>query len=992
MGTLRLSKTKAWLCVVGAAVVYGAAAFVYYGLARNQAGSTQVVALQLAGSVHGAKTVLGSNAAAFRLALSRDFVLIAGYTIALVLACYVGTRVALSRAGGYAAAIGMWWAGAAGLSNVAQDIVLLHAIGDPSKAGHTAFLIAQTLAFAKFALVFAAGAIAVCSLFMAVGRLLKANTRSSHWAPKMGRVMAPPPPRDHPFWWERAAEERPAQEPAADAEPCWNQRAVHWCEGARVAPGRQPAPLGICVSGGGVRSGTVTLGALQALRDQKQLQQARYLVSVSGGGYITGALQQALAAHLLPEPKPADGQKANPTPEDVYKPGSAEEDYTRRHSDYLADSLRQWMAALGGLLFRLLCSLALIGLVVATVGILLGLFYRATQIVLGTIPVLDDALHTKPIASLEAFEPKFLLHCPQHVADMAARRYCDLGPPLYHPRAGVLIAIGIVAAAAVAAYLARPLARPLSRRPTIVARGLLTTAGLLAGVGILLPMAVWASAWVTWHGGPAKPGNVLQAATGTAVLSFIGTLAATMWRKRKSLGGGTGFFSSFRKKAGQVMPNSMVQMFLIWICLLALITVLTLASGWFAAGGADAQWWAVLPIGVLVLVGVLLDQTTLSLHPFYRRRLASAFAVRRIRRRDLDLAEAYPYTVSTPLSAYAERAGTDFPQVIFQAAANITGQDRTPPGRRSVSYTLASDFVGGPQVGWVATEELENLVSQRLKRDLTVQGAVAISGAAFASAMGSQTRFYEVFLALANARLGAWLPNPYYVWMKSRLHDEWAVPGLPSRRRLSYYAREILGLHPSTNALLLCTDGGHYENLGLVELLRHRCRVIYCIDASGDSPPLAATLAQAVTLAREELGVTIKLTSPLDLVPGSATPLEPTSPLAALNARLSRTAVCVGEITYPEEVHYVDQHRWAHTTDKGHLIVAKAVLTADAPYHLLSYALDNVAFPRDSTGDQWFNCDQFDAYQALGRHIAERAVKAAVDNGTIDGAGRLIWD
>jgi hypothetical protein len=513
---------------------------------------------------------------------------------------------------------------------------------------------------------------------------------------------------------------------------------------------------------------------------------------------------------------------------------------------------------------------------------------------------------------------------------------------------------------------------------------------LLAAVGVLIPMAVWASAWVTWHGGPAKPGNVVQAATGTAVLTFLGTLAATLWRKRKSLGGGTGLLSAFKKKAGQVLPNSMVQMFLIWICLLALIVLLTLASGWFAAAGSDARWWAVIPIGVLVLVWLGLDQTTLSLHPFYRRRLASAFAVRRIRSRGLDLAEAYPYTAQTPLSTFAAPAG-NFPQVIFQASANITGQDRTPPGRRAVSYTLASDYVGGPQVGWVETKELEDLVSKRLKRDLTVQGAVAISGAAFASAMGSQTRFYEVFLALANARLGAWLPNPYYVWMKSRLHDEWAVPGLPGRRRLSYYAREILGLHPSTNPLLLCTDGGHYENLGLVELLRHRCRVIYCIDASGDSPPLAATLAQAVTLAREELGVTINLTSPLDLVPGSATPLEPTSPLAALNARLSKKAVCVGEITYPEPVEYEIPGRKI-STDKGHLIVAKGVLTADTPYHLLSYALDNDAFPRDSTGDQFFNCDQFDAYQALGRHIAERAVQAAGDNGIIDSGGRLDWN
>ena len=165
---------------------------------------------------------------------------------------------------------------------------------------------------------------------------------------------------------------------------------------------------------------------------------------------------------------------------------------------------------------------------------------------------------------------------------------------------------------------------------------------------------------------------------------------------------------------------------------------------------------------------------------------------------------------------------------------------------------------------------------------------MAISGAAFASAMGSQTRFYEVFLAIANARLGAWLPNPRFVALKRDNLDNWTIPGFPARRRLSYFAREIFGIHPSTGRLLLCTDGGHYDNLGLVELLRRRCKVIYCIDASGASQPLADALAGAITLAREELGVEITLTSQaLDLVPGGRQQLEPASSFTNLNARLA---------------------------------------------------------------------------------------------------------
>jgi hypothetical protein len=51
-----------------------------------------------------------------------------------------------------------------------------------------------------------------------------------------------------------------------------------------------------------------------------------------------------------------------------------------------------------------------------------------------------------------------------------------------------------------------------------------------------------------------------------------------------------------------------------------------------------------------------------------------------------------------------------------------------------------------------AADFLQALVGKRLQADLTVEAAMAISGAAFASAMSSQTRFYEVFLAVANAR------------------------------------------------------------------------------------------------------------------------------------------------------------------------------------------------------------------------------------------------
>jgi hypothetical protein len=94
----------------------------------------------------------------------------------------------------------------------------------------------------------------------------------------------------------------------------------------------------------------------------------------------------------------------------------------------------------------------------------------------------------------------------------------------------------------------------------------------------------------------------------------------------------------------------------------------------------------------------------------------------------------------------------------------------------------------------------------------------------------------------------------------------------PSRRRLSHLVREIFGIHPSWARMLLCTEGGHYDNLGMIELLRLRCGTIYCFDASSGGAPLADTLAGTLALAREELGVDITLTNQFTLVPGGMNP------------------------------------------------------------------------------------------------------------------------
>ena len=729
---------------------------------------------------------------------------------------------------------------------------------------------------------------------------------------------------------------------------------ARWYNAGRVPPGRPPAEVGICASGGGIRSASVTLGALQALQ-RDVLPRARYLVSVSGGGYMTGAFQLALT-------------RANPqaeslaTPADVFTPGSAEEDHLRRHGKYLADGGREWVTALGVVLRGVAASLALLTLGVVVAGVGLNAFYRAA-------PVVDVT------RLLPQFDP-------------------GAGPvpaPFPAPPAAVWRTLGVGTAIAVAAFvvvmvglLASNDRLGLAGAARNLFRAAIGVTAVVAVYTVAVPAVVWSVTRLTWATGIENP---VPAASFTAVvttlLTWFGALASTMWRRTERLAASGGKLGPLRgllggKGKGEVVEQQVAtgfgQRLIVWAVHGVLGFVFVFVAAWTtAAAHRWPAWLGLALLAVLIGAGFLIDQTWLGLHPFYRRRLASAFAVRRAHMPDGGTgALAYEIEEPSTLSTYGERPD-GFPQVIFVGAAALSGQSRTPPGRRSAAFTMSADYVGGPDLGWVRTSTLEETCKPALRRDVTVQAAMAVSGAAIASAMGRHAAAVQRLLALSNVRLGTWLPNPAFLAALGRPSASWRTPRLPNARRLPYQLREIIGAYPAEGRMLLCTDGGHWENLGLVELLRHRCRTVYCIDASGDAPPFATTLAEAITLAYEELGVRITLRDPTGLVPGSAAPLSPPEVLERLNARLSRTAVAMADIEYPEAFAATPGER---PSRHGTLIVAKALLTPDMPYELLTYALKETAFPRQSTGDQFFDHAQFDAYRALGFHIGTAALAA----------------
>jgi hypothetical protein len=266
---------------------------------------------------------------------------------------------------------------------------------------------------------------------------------------------------------------------------------------------------------------------------------------------------------------------------------------------------------------------------------------------------------------------------------------------------------------------------------------------------------------------------------------------------------------------------------------------------------------------------------------------------------------------------------------------------------------------------------------ERQSKFVTYPTAMAISSAAIAPSMGKESRgAFRFFLALLNLRLGVWLPNPRRIhdfskrWPTKTLNIAW----LP---RPGYLVREMLGLNSIDARYLFVTDGGHYENLGLVELLRRRCRTIWCVDAAGDHADQFTTLGGALRQAQIELGVEIEIHPYQDMAPAWDAP-------SADGITYVKSPFCTGSIYYPDENGRVD--RAPERTGVLHFV--KLGVPNDAPWSVLSYASEHQHFPFDATLDQLFDAERFEAYRELGAHSMAAAIRSANGGSPGTNAGR----
>jgi hypothetical protein len=386
-------------------------------------------------------------------------------------------------------------------------------------------------------------------------------------------------------------------------------------------------------------------------------------------------------------------------------------------------------------------------------------------------------------------------------------------------------------------------------------------------------------------------------------------------------------------------------------------------------------------LGVAAVLTLLLNWginiNLFSLQGMYRMRLMRAFLGASNSQRRPD-----PFTNFDPRDTPYE---TDLPKSdgaplhLINTTLNLVGT--TNPAwrqRKAESFTFSPIHAGSWRLGYVPA----NLYGGG--RGVTLATAMAISGAAFNPNMGYQSSpLLALLMTFFNLRLGYWLPNPKRP--TSRLATAAKDSDFYSKAGPSFalypLIEEALGKTNDTSRWIELTDGGHFDNLGLYEMVLRRVKHIIVVDAGADPECQFEDLGNAIRKIQIDLGIPIEFEhDDLKMVKGM---------------KLKNSYCAVARISY----HCVDPLFDGLTEDAldGTLIYLKASLTGREPADVLQYAKTHSTFPHESTADQFFNEPQFESYRHLGSFAVQciedraRARDGATPFAVFLDAARALW-
>lgn len=822
-------------------------------------------------------------------------------------------------------------------------------------------------------------------------------------------------------------------------------------------------PVGLTLSGGGIRSSTFCLGALQELSRAGLFPLFDYMSTVSGGGYIGACLSSLMTQaetqdRSLLDVGDIDG---NDWKAEVVRPEGVPHDKTfplsgnqpdqihhlRKHGDFLI--ARQGLLRLdvlrtvGTAILSLACSLLLF----------LSMWVAFVCVYLLMVRLLGGSfLEVHSDYQLPQTGGKWWDALHLYTFWMTYRFYI----------------FGGLAASLVSAFMWAFVKKPpvshsrTTIEETLVDRRLVkNSAWSIAGLFFL---AVFADKWITPDAGRSltEPSFLyLPGLAGSAVFGIVALLTSLVlaviqshlnWARRvRSVAGSIiGIFvywiiattilvcaalllsylksvdvSRFEatKWSGSIAALSGVASWLIarlhgkppggdaqkqtkrhlaldklaWPLLIVFVASVFVLAGSVLTNSFNTTGWSVCLAASVVAVLILgnsIDYNKLSLHFFYRDRLAETFlmtegfrdgCVELVRDdSDLRLSQLHDSFQWDSHCGKNVRRNNSAPYHIIQCAINLAGSDDL--ARKDVKsdvFTFSRLYTGSTTTGYLPTKDYAN-------DEMTVAAALTVSGAAASSGMGFYTSTpLAVAATLFNVRLGLWLQNPLVHGSKAEfpIIEDRASATSSDKPKVNlkfrslgrfwplYLWREAAAQTTADLPYVNLSDGGHTgDNLGVYPMLQRRCRLIVVCDAEADPNFNFGSLANLTRMANVDENIPVEAN--IDWIRPNESGEHP------------KSHFLIGRVTYPRTEKTCDEEAAKnggklpadlyadHHGTHGWILYLKSSLTGeDEPVAVKSYAGQFPDFPHQSTTDQFFGDDQFEAYRLLGGHVAKTALK-----------------
>lgn len=666
----------------------------------------------------------------------------------------------------------------------------------------------------------------------------------------------------------------------------------------KIEPGQETRAL--AVSGGGIRSASFGMGVMQALVANRQLSKMDYMSTVSGGGYLGSALTYALS--LDPEkgePKPGTDPENFPLGKRK-APGSREGsdnrllDFIRQHSSYLIPVSSLGPVSFGAVVLR---------------SISVSLFVYI--LIFSAILAIADRL---TIFTECDFTPFYLEGMPiaiktkSHFLIAAAGLvvlYCVLNP-LY----------------SLLTFFTR-FETPVSYVRFVKGQQAVGVLWILVFVFFFIGIMPHVYDWLhelTKGGGTAAAGSSTLIGVITGVWQYIKA-------QKKDASGGI---------------LSDIGIYVGVFCLLFGIFLFSYMVGVELVAG-DTMKLLIL-CGAALVFGIFVNLNMVGPHRIWRDRLMEAFMPNRSAVKD----NKWEPATEADTAMMKDMCGPKNPRPYHIVNTNLVLVNSPAVkfrGRGGDNFIISRLFSGSDATKWATTEDFQKTG----KRGITLASAMATSAAALNPQAGvsgeglTRNTMVSMLLSLLNLRLGYWTTNPDR--KPSVFPPNFFSPGLIKEVAAS-------GFNETSRNILL-SDGGHFENLAIYELIRRKVNLIVLSDGGADLQFNFDDLANAVEKARVDFGAKISFRDEdiNQILGGTA---GNTDFIKKYN--IAKKGYAIGTIKYNDG-------------STGTLIYIKLAMIPELPTDIYSYKGVNPDFPHQSTADQFFNEKQFEAYRELGYNV-----------------------